>query len=100
MKREFIQVKPGNGYLIHAVPADVERLNLGTYKAFWANGRVLCGGIKTLNAQRLPNLNIQFDRTVPLYGSQALPFTADMLLTADRPICITCAKRVAWVSSH
>jgi len=97
--KEFIQVRPGNGYLIHAVPADAERLDLGAFKAFWVNGRVLCGKIKTYDAQRMPNLKIQFDRTVPLYGAKPLPFTLEELRREDMPpFCTKCSDRVMQAS--
>lgn len=102
MTKEFVQVRPDNGYLIHAVPASAEALTIGNSDIQrWSKHGTICHKIQTLDAQRYPNLSFQFDREkLKQLEYVRLPFTATMLQTADKPICITCAKRVAWASTH
>lgn len=99
MTKEFVQVRPDNGYLIHAVPASAEPMYHNQPR--WSRHGAICGKIMTRDARRLPSLAFMFDLEKMRQGEFVrLPFTATMLQTADKAICITCAKRVAWASSH
>lgn len=86
MKREFVQVRPNNGFLIHAVPADTKCVG---FKGWFSAVRPICGKIRNMNAQRFYSLPFLSHK-----GAQ-VPFTADTLRTADKAICIKCATRVA-----
>lgn len=95
MTREFVQVKPDNGYLIHAVPADAEayQTSIGTER--WSKKGVLCRKIQGRDAQRFPSLTFLRDK-----NGNKLPFTATMWNEAEVPVCKVCASRVRWASTH
>lgn len=90
MTREFVQVRPANGFLIHAVDANQE----GSGRMFqYSMTRPICGKVQVRDAQRLPNLLFQ-------KNAERLrkPFTGTMLQTTTKPVCLKCAERVAQIS--
>lgn len=95
MTREFVQVRPDNGYLIHAVPADSEAYHTASNRPRWSKKGVLCRKIQGRDAQRFPNLTFLLNQE-----GERMPFDAFLLNITDRPVCKTCAQRVAWASTH
>lgn len=100
MTKEFVQVRPDNGYLIHAVPASAEALTIGNRDIQrWSKHGTICHKIQTLDAQRYPNLSFQFDREkLKQCEYVRLPFDQAFILNDDVLKCKTCAQRVLWAS--
>jgi len=88
---EFVQVRPDNGYLIHAVSADAEAFHTASNQPRWSMKGVLCRKIQGRDAQRFPNL------TFLLRDGERIPFTQEELQRAGMPpFCTTCSDRVIW----
>lgn len=101
MSQEFVQVRPDNGYLIHAVPASAKAVEMPNGIERWSRHGPICHKIQTRDAQRLPNLSFQFDRE-KLHQREyvRLPFDK-ALIDADEyvlphKLCKTCKQRVLW----
>jgi len=93
VKREFLQVRSDQGYLIHAVDARGERS--GLFKQY-IGGRPICGKI-TGRVNGFSTLRLQFPTTMQY--KDPLPFTADTPVTnSNRPACEKCATRVMQAS--
>lgn len=102
MTKEFVQVRPDNGYLIHAVPASAEAIEMFNGKPRWSRHGTICHKIQTRDAQRLPSLSFQFDREKWTLGEYVrLPFDQAFILSDDAPaFCKTCSQRVLWATTH
>jgi hypothetical protein len=87
--KEFVQVRPDNGYLIHAVPADSEAYHTASNQPRWSKKGVICRKIQGRDAQRFPSL------TFRLRDGERIPFTREELQRDDMPqFCTTCSDRV------
>lgn len=95
MRQDFVQVKPDNGYLIHAVRADAPDMeDFGRFSYRWSKHGPICRKIQVRDAQRLPNLSFQFDE-----NRNKKPFDeAFVLETSETKLCKYCTARVMWTS--
>lgn len=93
MKQIYLQARSDHGYLIHAINEKASRSGLHEQ---YINGRPICGKV----AGRANGFSTM--RLVYPGWEDRIPevFTAAMLQTADKPICVKCATRVAQAASH
>lgn len=92
----FLQVIPNEGFIIHAVPADRERV--GVWNQI-ARGGTMCRRVRGRDSQGYPNLRLQFANwatdkvTAKPFSRNAEDFHIEPW--SARRICEHCAKKVA-----